>query len=659
MILGLKSIEKSVTNKSIINRLMQYVEFSKSACYFFCMIMRIIKTFILILIVISVFTSCVSVSLKDISIVQKIDTKILEEFNADINEGDFYGASKSYIEYLECCNGEYKQVMVSRLENLFHDKLRKLEKEKKDLDIITLTFSYLNLMDESLSGDKKEDLKSIVHNSVVGFVERELSNKGELEKASWLIYLTNYAPGDSFLYRSIVELFLERENPFLARKYLEDYRSISKTEKENELKNNRSNFQDLEERLDELEKTRQEIQNMGQLSVERTIKSSVKIVVDRGITTQGGVGIPDQILGTGVTIDPRGYIITNYHLIESSIDPQYEGYSRIYVVSGKDETSRLVAKVVGYDSVFDLALLKVEKNMESHIILGDSDGLKQGERVMAIGNPVGLTNTVTSGVVSSLDRPFFQIGSIIQIDAALNPGNSGGALIDEKGALVGIAFAGLENFENLNFAIPSNLILSILFRLYEGGEVKRSWVGCTVEEKNGEILINYTAPESPGALSGLKPGDRIKEIGQFTINHTFDAQNIIANLTHPVIMNITLERDSKIVMEKVVLALRPVLPTVLIYRKDTQEKIITPLFGMIVTTVEPPRKKTYIVSRVISGSVASRVGITEGDEIRVRNLKYDEKEKIFYLSIDLRSKRFGYLNESMVLYSYEITNNFI
>ncbi|KPJ80126.1 MAG: hypothetical protein AMS17_20920 [Spirochaetes bacterium DG_61] len=116
--------------------------------------------------------------------------------------------------------------------------------------------------------------------------------------------------------------------------------------------------------------------------------------------------------------------------------------------------------------MFDLALLKIEKEIESHVKFGDSDTLKQGEKVVAIGNPVGLTNTVTSGVVSSLDRPFLQIGNIIQIDAALNPGNSGGALINSDGYLVGIAFAGLENFENLNFAIPSNLILSVLFRLY-------------------------------------------------------------------------------------------------------------------------------------------------------------------------------------------------
>jgi len=621
--------------------------------------MRIIKIFILNMIIISVLSSCVSVSVKDTSVIQKVDKKILEEFNTNIKKGKFYQASKSYIEYLELCNGKQSQVMVSKLKNLFHLRLEELEEQKKFLDTITLTFSYLNLMDEKLSPEERVNIKKGLHNSVVKFVEQELSNRVGLEKASWLLYLTKFLPGNSFLYSSIIELFLERGNPFLARKYLEEYRSIAEKEKRNEENKELNLFHDLEIRIVKLQKTQQGLQDRIQETVERTIKSSVKIIVDLGIKTRGGVGIPDQILGTGVVIDSRGYIITNYHLIESSVDPKYEGYSKIYVVPGKDETLRLVAKVVGYDSVFDLALLKVGKNMDSFIILGDSDRLRQGERVMAIGNPVGLTNTVTSGVVSSLDRPFFQIGNIIQIDAALNPGNSGGALIDEKGGLVGIAFAGLEDFENLNFAIPSNLMLSILFRLYEGGEVKRSWIGCTVEEKNGKVLINYVAPESPGEFAGFKPGDQLKSIGVFTTKTTFDVQNYVANFTYPAVLELNINRENKEVFKKIVLEERPVLPSLFIYQKDAKEKVITPLFGMIVTTVEPPRKRTYIVSRVISGSVASSVGISEGDEIKVRNLKYNEEEKVFYLSIELRSKRFGYLNEGMVLYSYEVTNNFI
>jgi S1-C subfamily serine protease len=399
--------------------------------------------------------------------------------------------------------------------------------------------------------------------------------------------------------------------------------------------------------------------DISEVAIENAVKSSVKIIVDRGIKTEGGVGVPDQVLGTGIVIDPRGYILTNHHIIESDVDPSYEGYSRVYVIPGKDENIRFVAKVVGYDEVFDLALIKIEKQLESRVMVGDSTKLRQGEKVVAIGNPVGLTNTVTSGIVSSTDRPYLQIGNVIQIDAALNPGNSGGALINDEGYLVGIAFAGLANFENLNFAIPSTHMLTILGRLYAEGRIDRSWIGCSLDEDEEGLTIAYVVPNSPAEVSGFEVGDIIHSVNGKQVYSLFEVQDIFSNLHSPIIMSVQIQRDGERLERKVYLAERPVYPALYIYERDAKEKIITPLYGMVLTKIEQERKKEYVVSKILSDSVANSVGIGEGDTIRIKELKYEEEEKMFYLVIELKSKRFGNINRNMVLYRYRDVNAFI
>jgi len=329
------------------------------------------------------------------------------------------------------------------------------------------------------------------------------------------------------------------------------------------------------------------------------------------------------------------------------------------VVPGKDERIRYVAKIVGYDSVFDLALLKIEKELPTHVRIGDSDSLRLGEKIVAIGNPIGLTNTVTSGVISSVDRSFLQIGKIIQIDAALNPGNSGGAVIDGEGYLVGIAFAGLEQFENLNFVIPSNLMLSILFRLYNGDEVKRSWMGCYVGEDEKGVSVDYIVPASPASIFRFIKGDVITEVNGKPISDIYGIQEALSLFGGPSIARVRVYRDNEESARYVLISERPISPSEFIYKRDTYENVLTPLFGMVVDKAEPPIANSFVVTRIISGSVASSVGISEGDTIRVKRIDYDEKVRVFSLIIELKSRRFGYMNKSIVLYSRAGVSNFI
>lgn len=614
----------------------------------------------LFLIVLTVAASCTTYTVKDSKDIQKVDKKILEEFNTHIKEEQFYDACSSYIEFMNCCSNDEatKAKMIDSLTRLYEKRRTELENEGDIESLLEYTASFIRL----LEWEKTEHEASILeykkqHDQYVQrFIISDLSNKGELEKASWLIYLTHITQDNPHAYRELAEIFLQRGNALLADKYFQSYASLVE---KGEGTAPPEDFVDLENRLKELEKGIAQQKTLPSAVIENAVKSSVKILVDKGIKTERGVGMPDQVMGTGVIIDERGYIITNYHIIESKVDPKYEGYSRVYAIPGDDEDARFIAKVMGYDRVYDLALLKIEKEMESRIQVGDSDLLKQGDEVVAIGNPVGLTNTVTSGVVSSKKRPFLQIGSIIQIDAALNPGNSGGALINRDGFLVGISFAGLRNFESLNFAIPANHMLSILSGLYEGGEFKRSWIGCSADEQEDGLRINYSVPNSPADVSGLRKGDIIKAVNGISVSKLFDVQRNIVYFKSPSVIRLTLIRNGREVERALLLEERPVFPALYIYDHDAYENIITPLFGIEAVTIDSSRKKYYTVKSVIKGSVASEVGISEGDTIRIRAMRFDEENRVFSLYIELKSKRFGYLDKDLVLYSYIEANNFV
>ncbi len=603
-------------------------------------------------------STCSAKAVRQQPSVQNVDQKILEEFEGYKQNGKFYDAAHSYIEFINCCGDERKAQLISGISDLYKEKIADFEKEGGQLDSIEYTFSYINLMENEVpDGFPAEEIaqyRKKLNGYIDGYLAAELNSLGELQKASVLLSLYRFSQNRNVI-RKLVELFLTRGNYVLSQKYLTEYEGLLSEEE----KSLDALYSELKEKLAALEAESESETNKSRNPIEETVKSSVKIVVDRGIKTKGGVGMPDQALGTGIVIDSRGYILTNYHIIESSVDPTYEGYSRIYIYPGKDETVKFVAKVVGYDRVFDLAILKIEKKIESKILIGDSDSLVQGEKVVAIGNPVGLTNTVTSGVVSSVDRPFLQLGGIIQIDAALNPGNSGGALINGEGYLIGVAFAGLENFENLNFAIPSEHILSVLHRLYDGGEVERSWIGCFLNAESGVLKIAYITPESPSSVCGLKIGDIITEVNGKQVSKIYDVQKLIAAMDNPLILNLTIERDDSPEKKMVYLDKRPVEPAEYIYKHDAPENIVTPVFGLVLSKSESAKKKSYIITHVLNGSVAANAGISEGDVIKLRSIKYDEDNRYFAIVIDLKSKRFGYLDKSMVLYQHTEVNTFI
>jgi S1-C subfamily serine protease len=243
-------------------------------------------------------------------------------------------------------------------------------------------------------------------------------------------------------------------------------------------------------------------------------------VVQVNVVTASGEG-----LGSGVILDTRGYIITNNHVIA--------GAQRIQVTL-YDGTS-LPAHLVGTDPLDDLAVLRVATTSKlTAATLGDSSKLQVGQEVLAIGNPLGITQTVTSGIISALDRAVSTIPDAIQTDAAINPGNSGGALVDLQGELVGIpTLSAIDpQFQTpangVGFAIPSNRVRLVAPQLIETGKVThtgRAAMGVQVTSVDAAlaaqnnlavttgVLIVNVALNRPAAAAGLKPGDVIVQIG--------------------------------------------------------------------------------------------------------------------------------------------------
>ncbi len=226
-----------------------------------------------------------------------------------------------------------------------------------------------------------------------------------------------------------------------------------------------------------------------------------------------GDGGPRKGIATGFIIHRDGFIVTNAHVVD--------GASRIEVELADEE--RIKARVVGRDESSDVALLKIDAGRPlATLPLGDSDRLKTAEWVMVVGNPFGLSQTVTVGIVSHLGRsdiaPAGREGfyDFIQTDASINPGNSGGPLLNTRGEVVGIATAINATGQGIGFAVPINMAKEILDQLHEHGRVVRSWMGVSVRElkpdpihHRRDVIVTDVVSGGPAATSGLQVGDII------------------------------------------------------------------------------------------------------------------------------------------------------
>ncbi len=241
-------------------------------------------------------------------------------------------------------------------------------------------------------------------------------------------------------------------------------------------------------------------------------------------------------LGSGVIVSSSGYILTNNHVIEGADAIQ---------VTLRDGRSA-VAKLVGSDPEADLAVLKVELQSLPAVTIGDAEALQVGDVVLAIGNPFGVGQTVTLGIVSATGRSSLGINTFenfIQTDAAINPGNSGGALITARGTLVGIntaIFSKSGGSQGIGFAIPMSLAKNSMAQIIEKGYVSRGWLGVEVQELTPQLAESFGLEDARGIIiagvlrggpadrGGLRPGDIITQLNNQAITSSRDALNAIA-----------------------------------------------------------------------------------------------------------------------------------
>ena len=264
---------------------------------------------------------------------------------------------------------------------------------------------------------------------------------------------------------------------------------------------------------------------------------------------------PQMGSGSGVIVSSDGYIITNHHVIETAEEIQ---------ITTNDNQS-YEAKIIGSDEQNDIALLKIESSEDlPYAVFGDSDSTQIGEWVLAVGNPFNLTSTVTAGIISAKSRSLDPTGrttqSYIQTDAAVNPGNSGGALINEKGELIGINTAiqtQTGSYVGYSFAVPSNIAKKVIEDILEYGIVQYGFLGVTGTSLNSArakeldvsdtegFYINGIDKESGAKSAGIKIGDIIKDIDGIKISKFSDLKGYLNTKRPNDIVNINLKRDNE------------------------------------------------------------------------------------------------------------------
>ena len=278
----------------------------------------------------------------------------------------------------------------------------------------------------------------------------------------------------------------------------------------------------------------------------------------------------ERSLGSGVIVSADGYILTSNHVIERA--------SKIRVLL--NGTKEYEAEIVGQDELTDVALIKISSDEKLPFVrVGDSDALRIGDQVMAIGNPFGVGQTATMGIVSAKGRNIGMMAyeDFIQTDASINPGNSGGALVNMRGELVGINTAIMSRSggsQGIGFSIPSNMASRIMEMLVADGEVQRAWLGVipvevdqTMAEALGMkqtrgVLMSEVRPDTPAEAAGLKEGDIVLEVNGSEVNSTSELRNTISLAGVGTDVKLRVLRDGRDRDVTVTLGRLPDVPTV-------------------------------------------------------------------------------------------------
>ncbi|BCB97235.1 MucD [Dissulfurispira thermophila] len=342
----------------------------------------------------------------------------------------------------------------------------------------------------------------------------------------------------------------------------------------------------------------------------------------------------EQSLGSGVIVSSDGYIVTNNHVVEQADE------IKVLLIDKKS----FKAKIVGSDPKTDIAIIKIDAKGLPMIPWGDSDKLQVGEFVLAIGNPFGLSHTVTMGIISAVGRADIGITdyeNFIQTDAAINPGNSGGPLVNIKGELIGIntaIFSKTGGYQGIGFAVPSNMVRIVMDQLIKQGKVTRGWLGITIQEITPEIAQKFGLKQSEGALvsdvarnspahkAGIIRGDIILEFNGKKIRDVATLRNMVAQsrIGSQVEMKI-LRRDKEIIIRAIIMELPADLSDVVPSSLQSTDMNESALSGVTVMDLNAAiakqlgidrDEKGVVIVKIEHGSSAEDVGLRKGDVIQ-------------------------------------------
>ncbi|MFH1322127.1 MAG: trypsin-like peptidase domain-containing protein [Bacteroidota bacterium] len=366
---------------------------------------------------------------------------------------------------------------------------------------------------------------------------------------------------------------------------------------------------------------------------------------------------PKMGFGSGVIISEDGYIVTNNHVIENA--------DNIEVILNDQRTYE--AKLIGTDPSTDLSLLKIAGSGLPHIIYGNSDDAKVGEWVLAVGNPYNLTSTVTAGIISAKGRNInilqdkFKIESFIQTDAVVNRGNSGGALVNTKGQLIGINSAILSNtgsYTGYSFAIPVNIVKKVVNDLSEFGEVQRAFIGVTIRNLDAEFASEHNINEIKGIYvtsltdggaakdAGIKEGDIITKINDIEVNNVPELQEQIGRYRPGDKIQVLLKRKTKEITKQMILKNK--LGNTKIIKEDKKK-----YFSVLGADFEPVTSEEKTRLNIINGL---KIVNLDGGKLRSTGIKQGfiitkiDKKQIYTiedLTSALENKKGGILIEGI------------
>ncbi|HSH93552.1 MAG TPA: DegQ family serine endoprotease [Roseimicrobium sp.] len=321
-------------------------------------------------------------------------------------------------------------------------------------------------------------------------------------------------------------------------------------------------------------------------------------------------------LGSGVIVSEDGYILTNNHVVEDADEIR---------VTRSDSKDEYIAKVIGKDPSTDIAVIKVDAKGLIPVTMTDSDRLEVGDLVLAVGNPFGIGQTVTSGIVSATGRGSMRIvdyENFIQTDASINPGNSGGALVDAEGRVVGINTAILSRTggnQGIGFAVPINLVRFVMDRIVVDGKVTRGYLGVLLQPVTPELakafnvkgssgaLVAEVQPKTPAAEAGLKEGDLITELNGKAVEDSRQLRLSVSQLAPKTLVSLKVVRDGK---EKTVKATLGELPGKTMASNSggpAKTKKADTLDGVEVADIDARSRRQFDLPETLKGALVTDV----------------------------------------------------